>query len=260
MIPKRIHFVFGLREDFGGKPWSLIHYLAVASAKEINPSYEVMMHAKYEPKGNFWWDAIKPMVTMVPVDEVPMSIFGKPIKNHAHSADVLRLQALQKHGGIYLDSDTICVKPFDPLLSHNFVMGVEKFEGHVNGLCNAVIMSAPGAAFLEHWYEGYREFNPDGWIEISVQKPMALAAQFPELIHIEPNESFFKFDWSQRHVAMLHSEVSDVSDCYSIHLWETIVWREILSNLDPLKLLRTTTTYSTLARRHLHRFGSQVFS
>lgn len=260
MIPKRIHFIFGLREDFGGKPWSLIHYLAVASAKEINPDYEVMMHAKYEPKGNFWWDAIKPMVTMVPVEEVPMSIFGKPIKNHAHSADVLRLQAMQKYGGIYLDSDTICVKPFDPLLSHNFVMGVEKFEGHVNGLCNAVIMSAPNAPFLDHWYNAYHEFNPDGWIEISVQKPMALANQFPDLIHIEPNESFFKFDWSQRHVAMLHSEVSDVSDCYSIHLWETIVWREILSDLDPIKLLRTTTTYSTLARRHLHRFGSQVFA
>lgn len=259
MIPKRIHFIFGLREDFGGKPWSLVHYLAVASAKEINRDYEVMMHAKYEPKNNFWWDAMRPMVTIVPVETVPMEIFGKPIKNHAHSADVLRLRVLQQHGGIYLDSDTICVQPFDPLLQHPFVMGVEKFKGQVNGLCNAVIMSEPGAPFLSHWFESYREFNPDGWIEISVQKPMVLSQQFPALLHIEPNESFFKFDWSREHLALLHNTVTDVADCYSIHLWETIVWHDLLAGLDPIKLLRKTSTYSTLARRHLHRFGSTVF-
>ena len=260
MIPPRIHFIFGLREDFGGKPWSMVHYLAVASAHDMNPGFEIMMHVKHQPSGNVWWEAVRPLVTMMPVDVVPMEIFGKPIKNHAHSADVLRLQVLQKHGGIYLDSDTICVRTFKPLLAHEFVMGVEKFEGRVNGLCNAVIMSAPRAAFLDRWFEGYREFNPDGWIEISVIKPMVIATENPGLIHVEPNESFFKFDWSQRHVAMLHNEVCSVDDCYSIHLWETIVWQEILSGLDPLKLLRKTSTYSSLARRHLHRFGPAMLA
>jgi hypothetical protein len=52
---------------------------------------------------------------------------------------------------------------------------------------------------------------------------------------------------------VLHNEVSDVGDCLDPPV-ETIVWREILSGLDPIKLMRKTSTYSTLARRHLHRF------
>jgi hypothetical protein len=238
----------------------LIHYLAVATAKEVNPSFEVMMHVKHEPKDCFWWDAIKSMVTMVPIDVVPVEIFGKPIKNYAHSADIIRLQALIEYGGVYLDSDTICVQPFDPLLHHSFVMGIEQFEGQVNGLCNAVIMSGARAPFLYKWYDAYREFNPDGWNESSVQKPMSLARQFPKLIHIEPNESFFKFDWSRTHSAQLHAGVHDITDCYSLHLWESKTWDDTLKYLDPIRLLENTTTYSILARRHLHRLGPLVFA
>lgn len=38
---------------------------------------------------------------------------------------LISLQALYKFGGIYLDLDTICVKPFTELLTHHFVMGQE---------------------------------------------------------------------------------------------------------------------------------------
>jgi hypothetical protein len=124
MIPKRIHFVFGLREGLRRQAVVPDYYLAVASARRstrLRGDDARRVRAQGLLVGRHQADGDDGAC------RVPMSIFGKPIKNHAHSADVLRLQAMQKYGGIYLDSDTI-VKPFDPLLSHSFVMGVEKFE------------------------------------------------------------------------------------------------------------------------------------
>ena len=36
MIPNIFHFVFGMAPDFGGKPFSLVHYLSVKSALTLN--------------------------------------------------------------------------------------------------------------------------------------------------------------------------------------------------------------------------------
>jgi len=36
MIPNIFHFCYGFTKDFGGKPFSLVHYLALKSAYEIN--------------------------------------------------------------------------------------------------------------------------------------------------------------------------------------------------------------------------------
>ena len=82
-------------------------------------------------------------------------IFKKEWKldnNNARRSDLLRLQILFNHGGVYLDTDMECIKPIDNLLSgYNFVMATEcshvgkneKFSGpcdqkHIN---NAVIAS-----------------------------------------------------------------------------------------------------------------------
>ena len=35
-IPNKLHFVFGLSENLGGKPWGICHYLAVKSAIDLN--------------------------------------------------------------------------------------------------------------------------------------------------------------------------------------------------------------------------------
>ena len=52
MIPNKLHFVFGLSETFGGKPWSLCHYLAVKSAIELNNPEKAYLYYKYKYK--YW--------------------------------------------------------------------------------------------------------------------------------------------------------------------------------------------------------------
>ena len=105
MIPNIFHFCYGLAEDFGGKPFSLVHFLAVKSALEVNRPDEIFFYYKYEPKGE-WWDKTKKIVTMVKVIP-PDMIFGNELVHVAHKADILRLNILIEKGGIYLDLDTI---------------------------------------------------------------------------------------------------------------------------------------------------------
>src|SRR5687767_12052334 len=54
MIPNRIHFIFGLHPDFGGKPFSFVHYLAIASAAAVNSPSEIILHHAHEPAGEWW--------------------------------------------------------------------------------------------------------------------------------------------------------------------------------------------------------------
>ena len=38
------------------------------------------------------------------------------LRQPAERADILRLELLHRHGGVYLDADFECLKPIDPLL------------------------------------------------------------------------------------------------------------------------------------------------
>jgi len=122
MIPNQFHFVFGLKEDFGGKPFNILHYLAIKSAYDLNKPDAMYFYYTYEPSGEYW-DKAKSYLTLVQV-EAPTEIFGNPITHVAHKADIIRLQALYENGGIYMDMDTICVKSFEPLLNEKTVLGI----------------------------------------------------------------------------------------------------------------------------------------
>ena len=185
MIPNIIHFIFGLKSDFGGKGFSYIHYLAVVTAWKVNQPEKMFLHYAYEPSGE-WWDKAKPYLTLNQVVP-PKEIFGRPLKHFAHQADVLRLEMLMQHGGIYLDMDVVCINSFGPLLRKGFVMGREPEAG----LCNAVILASADAEFLRIWYEQYREFDGTRWGYHSVALPLQLATQHPSMIQIQDEYSFF---------------------------------------------------------------------
>src|SRR5581483_6850969 len=110
-----------------------------------------------EPWGP-WWELAKPYLEVVKTG-APDSIHGIPLEQGAHQADVARLQILHQHGGIYLDLDVLCLRPFAPLQNESVVMG----EEHGEGLCNAVILAEPGALFLRRWLDAYSNFDPADW-------------------------------------------------------------------------------------------------
>ncbi len=255
-IPKNFHFITGLDENFGGKPFGFIHYMAIRSAMELNPEFTVYVYYQFEPSSPYW-DLVKNDVITVIV-KAPSEVFGRPVTHFAHKADILRLQFLLRTGGVYLDLDTICQKPFAPLMHSKVVMGIESsrtgieqwHEGDQVGLCNAVIMSCPDSFFLKTWSETYREFDANEWNNHSVLKPAALARKYPEAIHVEPPESFFWPLWTEQGLASLFKENNSFPDAYSFHLWESLSWGYV-GDLTVTSVINVDTTYNCLARKFI---------
>lgn len=185
MIPNIIHFIFGLKKDFGGINFSFIHFLSVVTAFNVNKPEKIYFHYRYEPSG-YWWEKAKPYLTLKRIDP-PEMIFGNKIKHAAHKADVVRLQTLISDGGIYLDMDVICINPLKPLLNEKCVLGIEPGLG----LCNAVILAEKDAKFLKIWHQNYRYFNETVWNYHSVELPLHLAQENPSLITIKGKYAFF---------------------------------------------------------------------
>ena len=275
MIPNTLHFVFGMAPDFGGKPFSLVHYLSVKSAVELNKPMAVYLHYQYEPQGE-WWERARPVLTLNKIT-APDSFMGRPLFHVAHKADVVRLQTLKESGGIYLDLDTISVKPLTDLLDHSFVIGQELKAAYVpknwrqrlkykmgltkktspgaTGLCNAVLLSEMNSDFVNRWLNEYKTFRSKGrdkyWNEHSVRVPEQLAAQYPgSIIKLSPYAFYFPL-YDTAGLRSMFGEVKEFPEAYLHHLWESFSWENYLSKLTVEGIMKQDTTYNLIARKYL---------
>lgn len=111
MIPKIIHYTW-----FSGDPFPEEIQNCIASWHKHMPEYEFKL-----------WD----MEAVKGID----SVFLKEAlqaKKWAYAADYVRLYAIYHEGGIYLDTDVLVYKSFNPLLSQRAFIGKESsihFEG-----------------------------------------------------------------------------------------------------------------------------------
>jgi hypothetical protein len=258
MIPKTIHFIFGLNEDFGGRPFAMYHYMAVLSAKIVNEGYDIIMHYYYEPVNNEWWERTKQIAKMVKLVETPTIICGMDVKRHAHRADWVRLEILKSEGGIYLDIDTICINPFDSLLNvkEGLVMGLEMWQGKINGLCNAVIMAEKGHRFIIVWQAEFYDFEPRDYNKFAVRIPWRIAIQHPGWIHMEPPESFFRLNWNEEDLKLMFEKTISFERSYCSHLLHnnSQYW---LSKLTLDDIWSKDTSYNLIAREILTKAQNQ---
>jgi Glycosyltransferase sugar-binding region containing DXD motif len=275
MIPNILHFVFGMAPDFGGKPFSLVHYLSVKSAVELNKPTAAIFHYQYEPQGE-WWEKAKPLLTLHKM-VAPVSFMGRSLYHVAHKADVVRLQALKETGGIYLDLDTISVKPLTDLLNHSFAIGqelkpkyvprnwrqrfkyklglIKESSTNATGLCNAVLLSEKNCEFVNLWLDEYKTFRSTGrdkyWNEHSVLIPEKLAATQPEKITQLGPYAFHYPLYDAPGLRSMFEEVKEFPEAHLHHLWESFSWEQYLSELTAEKIMTEKTTYNLIARKFL---------
>lgn len=255
MIPKILHFCFGLSPDFGGKPWSLIHHVCVRSAVERIRPDRAILHCQYEPTGP-WWRLTREYLAVNRI-EAPTEVFGRPLMHVAHRADVLRLRALLDQGGIYLDADVFVHRDFDDLLGHSAVMGLEGQGEREEGLCNAVILAEPGAPFLTRWFEEYRHFRSKGrdefWNEHSVRLPLRLMREHPGEIAVLPHNAFHWPTSSPEDLKLIYEPAQgvDARGLYANHLWETLAWWTHLRDLTPGRVRAADSQFHLWARDYV---------
>jgi hypothetical protein len=257
-IPNVIHFVYGFAPK-AAEAFGVRHYLAVASAVGCNQPDRTMIHTPLSADGNVWWKRALalPSVVLRPTDP-PAEVYGRPLRHYAHQADVVRLAALLQHGGVYLDIDTLCFKPFAPLRQENeAVMAWQS----THGLCNAVMMTEPEGAFFRRWYGEYRWFRgrpregprPWYWDEHSVCMPYRLSL-IPELasrLKILGPEAFFYPTWTDMDVLLAKSNPAPFANSYAVHLWESVTEAKWLEGLTEEKLRRGNSVYAVRAKAYL---------
>ena len=289
VIPNIIHYIYGLEENFGGKPFSFVHYLSILTAFVVNTPKKIYFHYQFEPTG-YWWDKAKEILLLRRI-ELKNEIFGNKLNHYAHKADVARLEILMKYGGIYLDIDVICINPFTPLLKYECVLGKEENIG----LCNAVILCEANSEFVAKWYTCYKDFDGNQWNYHSVELPYTLAHKYPIRIWTLDEYSFFyptnddivaQYMWTeldlritQKTVGMLrklkrkiwfmnfaspmnlvlHSYYSrewhykKLSQSFCVHLWETNWWPKYLSVITPQYILENNSNFPRIIRSILKK-------
>lgn len=266
MIPKKIHFIYGLSEDNGDKPFVFFHWAAIMSAKKLNPDYEIYYWYKTLPESKYF-EPLKDQVILKQIDKVPTHIFGNELCCIPHQADILRMEILMEHGGIYLDIDTITVKPFDDLLNNKCVMGNEYIPGIIDGLCNCVVMAEPNSNFIKTWYNTYTSFrskgqNPnlldDYYVEHSVLMPRKLAKDMPNDITVMPMETFLYPDWRPESLVKLFNEVHTFDKAYVHHLWESKCYDSLIA-INENTCHNIQSTYTNLVTKLLKEDYIQAF-
>jgi len=273
-IPNIIHFVYGFKPQT--TEFELYKYLAIKSALLINNPSKIYFHYKYEPYG-YYWDQIKHSLTLEYV-EPPSEIYGNQLTHYAHQSDVIRLQKLQKYGGIYLDIDTICLKSFEELRKYDLVLGVQsnQNDSEIYGICNAVMMCKAQHEFIIEWIDTYTSFRSIGrdeyWDEHSVLMPLHLVYKYVNQnqnqnqnhIKILNSNNFFYPLWYSINDILFNTNIDIkeykkiINNNFCIHLWDTYS-HDYLSSLTPEKILNTNTIYNLLTRKFISNKISIVF-
>ena len=247
VVPRVVHFVFGLSPDFGGKPFNLMHQIAIRSAIDRIKPEEIFFHCRHIPETPLF-DSVRNQMTLI---QLP-SVQGDVPKHFAHRADIIRLQALCEQGGIYLDLDTITVESFDPLLVHQFTLGAQGRE-KLDGLCNAVILAAPQNPDIKNWLDAYARFS-DQWDLFSVRLPYVMWRSRRWDVHVEPYDSFHWPTWRPEGLEAMFERDILFPNAICHHLWETLSYPRYFSggNEQIAAMLKSgKSTYSRLARPYL---------
>jgi mannosyltransferase OCH1-like enzyme len=89
----------------------------------------------------------------LPADPIRPEILER-LRSPVERADILRLEILFRHGGVYVDTDVECLGPIDELLGDDEFVGVCLKPGRAT---NTLIAAAPGHPLLER---ALRELRP----------------------------------------------------------------------------------------------------
>jgi predicted O-methyltransferase YrrM/mannosyltransferase OCH1-like enzyme len=232
-IPKIIHLLF-----FGETDFCSYHYRCITSMINNMPNHKIIIYNNIEPINNSYWDLIKKS-NQVTIEKIipPDSFDGFQLKYFQYKADVVRIEKLYEHGGIYLDIDMLIFKNFERIFDskHDFYISKENKDG--DGLINAFIASKPKNEFLKIWLDSFKTgLRMNVWAYHIRDANARLLKENPQYylkynICVLDSEEFFSFKWTDTNAfESLNSETQLGENVYGIHLFETILNHVILAN------------------------------
>ena len=226
-IPKIIHLLY-----FGETEFYNFHHRCVHSMIQYMPEYEIRIYNAKEPVGNKYWDDIKKQ-SRVRIHKIDPPVFydGFELKHFQYKADVVRLELLYEHGGVYLDLDMLIVRPFHEVFKSGHSFYISEERAGIRSLINAFLAAKPKNDFIKLWLESFKSGLRLGiWAHHIRDTNRQLIEDHPHYIHkyrmkILDGQLFMPLHW-QDTVAFIQSETVPYefpSRSYGTHLWETIL-------------------------------------
>lgn len=213
MIPKIIHYCW-----FGKGPQGELISRCIESWKKQCPDYTIIK-----------WDEEN-----FDIESHPFTERMYKERKFAFVADYVRLIALLKDGGIYLDTDMLLVQPLDGLLDTSLLLGKESEKFVSCGMIGAI----PAHPFIETMrakYDTLNELKPNPVIMTELYNKM----QPTNTIVMSPR-AFYPYDADN--IKSYKGQELD-QDVYGVHLWN-YSWGHPLN-----KLFKKTG---------IHRIGKKV--
>lgn len=208
MIPKIVHYIW-----FGGKPYPPTIQKCIESWHKYLPEYEFKL-----------WNEET-------FDLENACKFVKEAYHHkkwAFVADYVRVWALNKYGGLYLDTDVEVKKPFDDVLSHKLLLGTDEL-GHLT----AMMGSEANLPIWRNLLDTYHNMSfalPDGSFNTKVNNAYIESELMKEGYRIANEKQvlsggetvIYPDDWF--HAADHMTGILHITpDTHAIH-WHTLTW------------------------------------
>ena len=118
-------------------------------------------------------------------------------------------------GGIYLDTDVLILKSFDPLRKYNLVLG----RATKTTIANGIMIARKGALFLRLWLENYRNYNRDIFGGNSVVFSNLLQKLYPHLVYVELDSLLGPTYRQLEYMYGINNKFFDWSKSLSIHIF-----------------------------------------
>jgi inositol phosphorylceramide mannosyltransferase catalytic subunit len=215
-VPKKIHMIWL------GSPVPAIVLQMFESWKRFHPGWEVKL----------WTDADVARVHLKNRQAFDAA------KNWGEKSDILRYEILHNDGGIYVDSDFECIKPFDDICKvADFFAGVAYSCGAPHVL-NGLIGSRPGHPIMQRCIDAMQVGTGDHDFQRILQATgphyfsrclnEAICAQSCGIVSLFPVTYFYPFPNAMRET---YQDTSVVKrdwvhpETYAIHYWK-ISWED----------------------------------
>ena len=212
MIPNTAHFIW-IGENFH---W--IYGLSVRSAAVYGGFDKVILHHSHDIFStpgyslldipNIELRLLNPELVLSKVDRLSQQLIEvyQKLKDSAALSNVIRAAILADEGGVYIDTDTVTIRPFTPLLTSGVFCGSEHivFSGAYFRSWNPV--KGIKALFLTLIRDFYRRI-PNGWKHFRKIEKFYGAHVNNAVIGSEPNHPFM-LDLLQRIASMPEKWIS----------------------------------------------------
>ncbi|KAH9504516.1 hypothetical protein Btru_063011 [Bulinus truncatus] len=165
----------------------LFHYLSIMSALYVAGFRAVYIHGEIEPYGHWWEQLIHENVTFVKIER-PETIFQQGVDGPSHQSDIIRLNILLHHGGVYQDRDVIWVNKIPDSLRRYPVVACTDWpqNGQWPEVFNmGVLMAKRNAAWLKHFISTFRYYRDDKWAFNAVMMPYKAYEHLPDQLYVD---------------------------------------------------------------------------